>query len=332
LRLTETTADDKATYLRAHLEARYGGHVDDLTRLDRGVFSMTFADGRRWVARVFLRRPVAQVEGDAAVLRFLAAQGYPAERCADDEPVSVLAGRGVLVTEYIEGATISDGVTESTVQALGDLLGRLHALPSGQGAIARAAGALHHYAPDGGGPEGDLRAATSWLAAIADRVPRRSRAVYESLRERLASADTCHDLPDALIHPDPVVTNVLLDDQGAQVFIDWTGAGRGPRLASLAVLIWSCALKSGGWLPQRVDAVVNGYCAHVRLEDRELARLADVLRIRPLVFACWRFRHAVMAGRAPNGSEWSHPDDDLPLAIAARVQARVQAVAPIVLP
>ena len=31
LRVTETTADDKEAYLRAHLEARYGGHVDGLT-------------------------------------------------------------------------------------------------------------------------------------------------------------------------------------------------------------------------------------------------------------------------------------------------------------
>ncbi len=318
--MTEASAGDKEAYLRAHLEARYGVHVTGLTQLDRGVYSASLADGRHWIARVFLRRPLAQVEGDAAFLRYLAAQGYPAERCADDDPVSVLAGRGVLVTEYIEGANIGAGAGVSTLKALGDLLGRLHALPVGADPIARAAGALHHYAPDGAAPEGELLAASSWLDVIEDSAPQQSRAMYESLRERLANADTCHDLPEALIHPDPVVKNALLDEQGAPVFIDWTGAGRGPRIASLAVLVWSCALTSGGWSPRRVDAVVAGYRAHVRLEEQELSRLAAVMRIRPLVFACWRFRHAVMAGRAPDGSEWWWPDDDMPQAIAARVQ------------
>ena len=33
--------------------------------------------------------------------------------------------------------------------------------------------------------------------------------------------------------------------------------------------------------------------------------------IRSLIFACWRFRHAIMAGGRPDGTEWWWPSDEL---------------------
>ena len=311
-----------ARRLQAYLGQRYGVRVVDLTRLDRGVFRADLADGRRWIVRVFAAsRPVEQVEGDAAILRFLADHNFPAERCADERPVAVAGTWTILVTEYIEGAVAGErGLTARTAHALGDLLGRLVALPAEDGPAARAAGALHHYVPQGGGPRDELMAASSWLAAVEDRTPNELRGQYEALRERLTAAEDCHDLPTALIHPDPVPKNVLVTARNELVFIDWTGAGRGPRVASLAVLVYATALRRGGWSPSHVDAVAAGYSAHVRLEAAELDRLGAVMRLRPLVFACWRYHHALLAGRAPGGDEWWWPDDALTDAVTARAR------------
>lgn len=321
--MTDLQDTAKEEYLRAHIEARYGVGVLSLQRLDRSVFVLDLRDGRRWVARVFpVDRSLEQVEGDARILQFLEQQGFPAERCADAAPVSTLHGRGILVTEYIEGP--GTDASERTLKAFGEMLGRLNSLPAEDGAVTREAGALHHYAHNGGRPEKELEAAASWLAAIEDRVPAPSRALYASLRQQLANADTCQHLPEALIHPDAVLKNLLTTKSNDLVLVDWTGAGRGPRIASLALLIWSGAFQKGGWSPHRVDAVVAGYRSHIRLEEEELDRLASVMRIRPLVFACWRFRHAVLAGRAPDGSEWWWHDDELVRTIAARACAAFQ--------
>lgn len=310
-------------HFRAHLEERYGVRVMNIQRLDRGVVNVNLQDGRRWIVRIFPAwRALEQAEGDAAILQFLEQQGFPAERCADAEPVSALYGRGILVTEYIKGKSVEPDLP--MLRKLGELLARLHMLPVENGATAREAGALHHYSRSGGGPQHELAAAASWLAEIEQQVPEQGRMLFESLREQVAHADNCLDLPTALIHPDPVLKNVLITGDNEPVFIDWTGAGCGPRLASFAVLLWSCALKRGGWSPRRVDAVVAGYRSHIQLEERELARLAAVMRIRPLVFACRRYRYALTAQQPPDGSEWWWLDDELVQAIAARACAAFQ--------
>jgi Ser/Thr protein kinase RdoA (MazF antagonist) len=207
-----------------------------------------------------------------------------------------------------------------TLHACGDLLGRLHLLPkrSPDGPLTREATSLHHFAPGGGGLEAELKAADGWLDALKDQISESGREQYEWLREQVATADAGRDLPVALIHPDPVLKNFLLPEAGEPVLIDWTGAGLGPRLASLAILLWSSALVKGSWSGHRVDAVVAGYRSHISLEPLELERLEAVMRIRPLVFACWRYLHALRSGRMPDGREWWWPSGELTQAVADR--------------
>lgn len=305
--------------LRAHLERQYGVRVASLTPLDLRTFDTMLEDGRRWVTRVFPQtRPLACAENDAAVLRSLAGQGFPAERLADAAPVSSLAGRGILVTEYVDGTT--PDADSATLQAAGALLAQVHCLPLAVSPSEAEAGALHHYVHAGGGPRDELASATSWLNVIAERVPVRLRAPLDALYRQLAEADTCQGLPLALIHPDPVLKNMLATSDRGLVLIDWTGVGRGPRLCSLAVLLWSGSLQPGGWSPARVDAIVAGYRAHVTLEPEEVARLAAVMRNRPLIFACGRYRRAVLQGSIPTGDEWWWPDGALADAIAERAR------------
>ena len=86
--------------------------------------------------RVSPRR--AGVEGDAAILRFLERQDYPAERLAADDAVSDFDASAVLVTRFVEGDKLPGGAAKFAM--LGELLGRLHALPYDESA-ARPGGA-----------------------------------------------------------------------------------------------------------------------------------------------------------------------------------------------
>ena len=235
--------------LPAHLEARYGIQVGRLTELDLGVYRVGRRDGPDWVARVFAAdRPVAAAEGDAAMLVRLEQQEFPAERCAAQEPVSVHEGQGVLVTRYVEG-TRADG-SRRTFGRLGGLLGRLHALPSDH---VRDGGGWHHLVHQGS-PAGEIAAARSLLDAAAPGLPADQEPLLAALGAELDRADGCAGLPQALIHPDFGPANTIAASDGGLVLVDWTGAGRGPRLFPLAFLLWAAGCRG----PSRLDAVVAG--------------------------------------------------------------------------
>src|ERR1700759_2065522 len=108
-----------AERLLAHLRNRYGIDAVAATRLSvhkAYVFRIDRKDGESWVARAFPpARPRAGVEGDAAILRYLEQQDYPAERLAVDDPVSDLDGSAVLVTRFIEGVALPDGTEKFAI-------------------------------------------------------------------------------------------------------------------------------------------------------------------------------------------------------------------------
>jgi methyltransferase (TIGR00027 family) len=270
--------------LPAHLEDRYGIQASGLIELDLGVYRVGRRDGPDWVARVFTAdRPIAAAEGDAALLRRLEQDEFPAERCAAQEPVSAHERQGVLVTRYLEGSR-ADG-SRRTYGRLGSLLGRLHTLPSDR---VRDGGGWHHLVHQGS-PAAEIAAAQSLLDEAAPGLPADQQPLLAALRAELDRADGCADLPQALIHPDFVPANAITGPDGGLALVDWTGAGRGPRLYPLAFLLWAAGC--GG--PSRLDAVVAGYREHITLTDDEIGRLAGAIWARPLILACW----TVLAGR-----------------------------------
>src|SRR5579862_4253663 len=99
-----------AERLVAHLREHYGIDAIAATKESRHhdhVFRIERRDGDPWIARVFPpARPRAGVEGDAAILRFLERQDYPAERLATDEAVSAFDGSTVLITRFVPGGPL----------------------------------------------------------------------------------------------------------------------------------------------------------------------------------------------------------------------------------
>ncbi|HEX3974728.1 MAG TPA: hypothetical protein VHW96_00615 [Solirubrobacteraceae bacterium] len=43
----------------------------------------------------------------------------------------------------------------------------------------------------------------------------------------------------AFTHPDFVMANVVAPGDGTMVLVDWSGAGRAPRMWSLGFLLWA---------------------------------------------------------------------------------------------
>ena len=265
--------------LAGHLERTYGAVVSGLVQLDLGVYRVDRADGPSWVARLFARtRPLEDVQGDADILARMAEQGYPAERLARPEAVSVHEGQGVLVTEFVPGPKPEEDV--STYRMLGDLLGRLHASDS---VPVRPGGGWHHLVHQGT-VDDEINAARSLADAAGARVPPGQEPLYERLKVELGGDLGFVGLPEALVHPDFVPPNAVLGP-GGLVIVDWAGAGRGPRLASLGFLLWVAGAQGQAC----VDSVVAGYRAHIELEAGELDFLEAAIAFRRLTLQAWSF-------------------------------------------
>lgn len=307
--------------LKAHLEERYGIGIVSILPIDDdpatrprdswpGHYPSTLVvkhrDGQRWIARVFSSSAdqVGRVQGDAEILQFLARQDFPAELIAHRNPVTVLDGKGVIVTQFIDGGRPS-AESPAVWYELAGLLGRLHMLPTAGGAVARDGGAEE---TDGGfhvgRPKQDLAAAMSFLVSVEDAVNAAGREKFEWLRDQVETADDAEGLPEAFTHSN-YHPWAAVGEPGDLAIVGWAGSGRGPRLPALAWLLRTAAEGSGS---ANVDAVMHGYREHVRLSDEELDRLPSILNLRPLWLACLEYRMAVNDGRTPAMNEsWMRP-------------------------
>jgi Ser/Thr protein kinase RdoA (MazF antagonist) len=278
----------EASSLQRHLEARYGIEVGQISELDLGVFRVDRRDGPNWVARLFPAvRPVAVTAGDAEILGYLGEHDLPVEHAADPEPVSVLNDQAVLVTEHVQPvprqqrqATVRD---LGGLRSLGDILGRLHRLPEGTAAVTRPGGAWHHLAD--GSPRDEIATAAGQLADAESLVPAGMEPAYAALHQAIDSLDDGGDLPQALVHPDYVLANVVASPDRGLVVVDWAGAGRAARLWSLAWFLFAEGAKD----LRRIDRVIAGYGRHVQLEPEELSRLAAIAPARRVVLESWAF-------------------------------------------
>jgi Ser/Thr protein kinase RdoA (MazF antagonist) len=271
-----------------HLDQAHGIRVSGLSQLDLGVYRADRKDGPALVVRVFPAiRPHDAVAGDAEILELLADCDFSSERAAAPEPLSVIYGQSVLITEYVPSVPRTerrDAIRAAGgLRRLGEMLGELHSLPVEGGAAARPGGGWHHLVE--GSPREEISAARALLADCEDRVPAGGEAAYRLLRQELSELDGGDGLPQSLTHPDFVLANVVARSGDELVVVDWAGAGRGPRAWSLAFLLWA----EGARNLARVDLVAAGYRRQVQLEPEELRRLPAMLCARPVVLAAWSF-------------------------------------------
>jgi Ser/Thr protein kinase RdoA (MazF antagonist) len=164
---------------------------------------------------------VSAAEGDAQVLKALAAAGFPAGRCPVESPVSVLAGQPVLVTEFVPGERPRGNGRAYAI--LGALLGRLHAHP---GKALPPGGGWHHLALEGT-PTDEVAVARTLLTDLrshADPSDHAGFAVLDVALETVAATTT--SLPEAFVHPSFVPVNAIATADDLPTIVDWTNAGR----------------------------------------------------------------------------------------------------------
>lgn len=283
-----------AATLASHLESAYDVEVVKTRELDLGVHRVDLSGGRTWVARIFPAVRAAEAAADdASLLDWLAASGFPAERTAAADPVSVHEGQAVLVTEFADGRVLPS--EPESFELLGKLLGRLHCLPAGHPSAGRPGGAWHHLLLDSS-PADEITAVAALLHDARQRVPAGQEHRYEALVAAVQSLDGCADLPHAFVHPDFVPRNVIGQPDGESVVIDWAGSGWGPRVVSLGCLLWAATGKPN------IEAALRGYREYVTIEPGETERLGAAMRLRPLVLACWAF--ATGRGTISGQADW----------------------------
>lgn len=276
--------------LAAHLEETYGVSVKETVTLDLGVFRVKVvtpdATTARWVARVFpVDRPKEAAEADARVLGLLERGGFPAERLAAEPAVSMLEGQPVLVTTFVEGRPAR--ASAGCFLRLGVMLGRLHEATASPSSVGPG-GAWHHLVP-AGGPAAEAEAIRAALGAAGRRLAAEDRAAFDRVLDLAGGLDDGVGLPEALLHPDFVPSNAIEvagpESSGGRrlTIVDWSGAGRGPRVFALGPLLWSAGLRD----LDRVADVAAGYSRHVELEEAELDRLPGAIGTRWVVLDCW---------------------------------------------
>jgi Ser/Thr protein kinase RdoA (MazF antagonist) len=272
--------------LATHLNNSYGIDVAAMTEMDLGVIRVDRHDGPSWVVRIFPKtRPLEDVRRDSDVLERLERGGFPAERNAAPGAVTTHDGQGVLVTQFIPGDRPKPG--GRTFAYLGSLLGALH---DRAGEELAPGGGWHHLVSTGT-PSDEVRALQALLEAHASSVAAADKAAFKALSVEVSKIDLCEDLPHCFVHPDMVPMNAVELDDGSLSIVDWTNAGRGPRLWSLGMALFAAGVRD----TRHVEKFVSRYVKWTSLHSDELARLDGAIRARPITIHAWEIVH----GRKP---------------------------------
>jgi Ser/Thr protein kinase RdoA (MazF antagonist) len=243
------------------------------------------------------------VASNAAILQYAAAAGIPAEplvRAADGRPFVDLDGRAVLVTGHISGDRPPRDA--HSLRQLGEIAGRLYSLrpPPDDPLLNLRAGSL---------PTEDLASGRAWLATGRARAPTSWRERLDRLDADLAATSDLEHLPRSLIHSDCQLLNAIRASDGRVILIDWEGAGLGPRIVPLGLVLYSTVVQTADEPARPVDLalvepIAQGFALHASISDAELNHLADAVRFRPLVIAARELARAAREGRIDTAAGW----------------------------
>lgn len=255
--MTRELADGRMTRLT-------GGLSNQAWRVDQA--------SRTWYARLGYgdaARLGVNRRSECALLAVVSAAGFAPGVLACDPPT------GLLVTRFIEGRTwqAADAAEARNLARIGELLGRLHAMPLASGIAAVSFSAQTRR----------LSAALPGSDATAANLQRRADEAFERIERRKAQHAICHH---DLHH-----LNVV--DDGSRLWIvDWEYGGIGDPLFDVAGFL---ALNALG--PAETDLVLGAYGdrAPVDLDVLAEARWA-------FDYVQWLWYRNCLASRADPGS------------------------------
>lgn len=244
------------------------------------------------------------LQGRAATLAWLAAQGYPAPRVVatrSGDPIAVAGTWLTLATSYIPGRALVRGGGEAGL--LGAALGRLHALGAAPwpGPASEPGLASWH-------PAVAIPAALGRLDAVAPRLPGEWRPLHERFRSTLlAVREAVPSLPVTVVHGDAWPGNAVVTADGAALLIGWANGGAGLPVVDLGSCLLECHLDPGppagsplAWLiepdPGRIAAVLDGYARWRRLDDAERGTLPEGIRFAAALIGAIHLERALIDG------------------------------------
>ena len=238
------------------------------------------------------------LQGRAATLDWLAAQGYPAPRVVatrEGDPIGVAGAWLTWATTYIPGLALLPG--GGGFELLGEALGRLHAL----GPAAGVGLASWH-------PTAAVPAALARLDAVAPMLPGEWRPLHAQFRRTLlAVGQAAPSLPMAVVHCDAWPGNAVVTGDAEVTLIDWEYGGVGLPVLDLGQCLLECHFdpglppgQPGAWHiepdPGRIGAVLDGYTRWRRLDDAEREVLAEGIRFGPAYAGAIHFERALIDG------------------------------------
>ena len=238
------------------------------------------------------------LQGRAATLDWLAAQGYPAPRMVATRTGDLIGVAGAWLTwatSYVPGRALAPGSGQAGL--LGAALGRLHAL----GAAPGLGLASWH-------PAAAVPAALARLDAVAPLLPGEWRPLHAQFRSALlAMRAAAPALPVAVVHGDAWPGNAVVDGAGEAVLINWENGGAGLPVLDIGYCLLECHLDVGlaagrpeAWHiepdPGRIAAVLDGYARWRRLDGAERAALAEGIRFAAAYAGAIHFERALIGG------------------------------------
>ncbi|MFD4442479.1 phosphotransferase [Nocardia sp. NPDC058519] len=212
-------------------------------------------------------------------------------RSRDDQPAVAIGERVMILKLWVDGNVYPVFPADLLGEA-GKALARLHAL------------AADEVIGDEPLPSPGRRLTTERRSHIADFA---DRAFADWLTVRLAALDDIQSgRQHTLIHGDLYSDNIIVRENGELVIIDWETACREDPLLDLGMAIIGLGVVEGRLVPERVEAIVDGYSAVLPLTEQERAGvLRDMVELSALIIAFHRYyRHNVRYPGSPAADKY----------------------------
>lgn len=294
------TLDEVAAAAVSHFGLPASVRLSFIRHGENTTYRIDAPDGERFALR--LHRPHYQtarsIESEAAWMLALGETGLvtpPPLRGADGKLVQAVQARDGterLVTAF----TWVDGVPLSHLDRL-DLWSRLGELMALVHEQARRWRPPPGFTRDAWDLDGLVGERARWgdpyrLGSWDDETGRLLLACRAAVRERLSTFGTGSDR-FGLVHADLSFENVLVQDDGTTVLIDFDDSGPGWFLYDLAVALHPFEHRAG--FTERRDALIAGYRSAAEVPHDFFGELPTLLMARRLATLGWMFTHAETA-------------------------------------
>lgn len=272
--------DPNTEAFRRALPVHWNVRADALALLQErdGQYVYEVQGAERFILKAYpLSVKPEQLLSNGAVMDHLRDSGFPApvvRRCTNGAVFCTAPGYRLLLQSYLPG--VAPIMSQGSMALLGSLTARLHLLP---------VPAIESPIDPAGLKAGMYERAAQYGMPV-------------SYWEQVAALPDFPALPRTLIHTDPELRNMIVDQTGNAFLIDWDDAGRGIALLDVAYPLVMLLREDGSYDEALYCSFYDAYTALRPLaeEERQLFRQA---------VAFWLLFYSVIPGVGIIGCNWT---------------------------